>query len=82
MDGTAPPGRDEDVSAELALVITAAYGTVKVSEGWQITLPPALREAWGLKPGDHLPVMADVEQRIGVFAAPPGTERWGALIRR
>lgn len=42
------------------------FGCAKVSEKGQITLPVQVREAFGIKPGDQLLLLADTEKGIAV----------------
>lgn len=58
------------------------YGCVRMSDKGQITLPVQVREAFGLKPGSLILVLADTEKGIalmnigsmpdGAVIAPPG----------
>lgn len=40
--------------------------TVKVGEKGQIVMPKGARELFDIKPGDTLPLLADVEQGIAI----------------
>lgn len=41
-------------------------GTVKVGEKGQIVIPKGARDLFGIKPGDTLLLLADVEQGIAI----------------
>lgn len=41
-------------------------GTVKVGEKGQIVIPKAVREIFGIEPGDALLMMADVDKGIAI----------------
>lgn len=42
------------------------FGTVRVGEKGQIVIPKQCREVFGIKPGDSLLVLGDVNQGIGI----------------
>lgn len=41
-------------------------GTVKVGEKGQIVIPKALRDMFGINPGDNLLILGDVEKGIAI----------------
>ena len=42
------------------------FGTVRVGEKGQIVIPKQCRDVFDIKPGDHLLVLGDIQQGIGI----------------
>ena len=50
------------------------FGCVRMNEKGQITLPANVREAFGLKPGSMVLILADTERGIALVNMGPGGE--------